>query len=447
MPEIIGNAPLLLTLLMGNNNNNRNAAAPAPACAGTVVIHQEIVEVKYTDDLTMAFHDRNDKNVPIPGTVGSQEYTAEVNQSVTASQDNNEKNVAIPGTIGTHQQPTEVDSSLLACHDNNNKNGAIPGTVGVLEQTTEVDHVHGTRTNEVNGLGVLRLRGESQPGVLTQAQCESYKTDGYLVIPDAITSDNANGLLNEAHSVMKRVSQGGEGIIRHDISGDGENVPSPIGRILATFEPGDSSGSNPFERRIARLGCGVHKMRPFHTITHSAFHRSIVRSLGYDDARITQSQLIAKLAGIGGEIVPHQDGCVSFTNPPSALTFWYALEDTTLDNGCLCVAPGSHLTEPIRQRLIKQENGRPKFENLLTPLWAKDVEAPPVALPQEEYEYRALEVKKGTLVLFHGNLMHKSGTNMSEKNRISYNFNVIEGSGDCSDSSYLKPADGKYERL
>ncbi|KAI4173151.1 MAG: hypothetical protein LQ343_003078 [Gyalolechia ehrenbergii] len=291
--------------------------------------------------------------------------------------------------------------------------------------------------------------------------------DGYLVIPDAISSDNANGLLNEAHNLMKRVSEGGEGIIRHDISGDGENVPSPIGRILATFEPGgsnpvlrvpclkkinglslgDKSASNPFERRIARLGCGVHKMRPFLTLTHSAFHRSIVRSLGYDDARITQSQLIAKLAGIGGEIVPHQDGCVSFTDPPSALTFWYALEDTTLDNGCLCVAPGSHLTEPIRQRLIKQENGRPKFENLLTPLWAKDVEGPHVALPQKEYEYRALEVKKGTLVLFHGNLMHKSGTNMSEKNRISYNFNIIEGSGDCSDNSYLKPADGKYERL
>lgn len=266
---------------------------------------------------------------------------------------------------------------------------------------------------------------------------------------------------------MKRISEGGEGIIRHNISGSGENAPSPIGRILATFEPGwsrfiphvscvtitdalipgDKTASNPFERRIARLGCGVHKMRSFHTLTHSAFNRSIVHSLGYNDARITQSQLIAKLAGIGGEIVPHQDGCVSFTDPPNALTFWYALEDTTLENGCLCVAPGSHLTEPIRQRLIKDENGRPKFENLATPLWARDGKAPHVEVPQSDYEYRALEVKKGTLVLFHGNLMHKSGTNMSEKNRIAYNFNVIEGSADCSDDIYTKPTDGKYESL
>ncbi|KAL8874391.1 MAG: hypothetical protein Q9198_006895 [Flavoplaca austrocitrina] len=36
---------------------------------------------------------------------------------------------------------------------------------------------------------------------------------------------------------MKRVSEGGEGITRHEIIGDGANAPSPVGRIIATFEP------------------------------------------------------------------------------------------------------------------------------------------------------------------------------------------------------------------
>ncbi|KAL8928144.1 MAG: hypothetical protein Q9208_001854 [Pyrenodesmia sp. 3 TL-2023] len=105
------------------------------------------------------------------------------------------------------------------------------------------------------------------------------------------------------------------------------------------------------------------------------------------------------------------------------------------------------MTEPIRQRLIKQDDGWPRFEDLVTPLWAKGAEGPKDAVQEREYAYQALEVKKRTLMLFHGNLMHKSGTNMSEKNRISYNFNVVDGSADCLDGTYLKPAGGEYERL
>lgn len=107
------------------------------------------------------------------------------------------------------------------------------------------------------------------------------------------------------------------------------------------------------------------------------------------------------------------------------------------------------MTEPLRQRLAKDKgNGQPKFEDLAVPVWAKGAEAVGEGRGMErEYEYRALEVKKGTLVVFHGNLLHKSGINMSAKNRIAYNFNVIEGEGDCGEDAYLKPADGVYERL
>ena len=182
-------------------------------------------------------------------------------------------------------------------------------------------------------------------------------------------------------------------------------------------------------------------------MTHSAFNRSIADLLGYRDARITQGQLIAKLADVGAEIVPHQDGCVSFTDPPSATTFWYALEDTTLENGCLCVAPGSHRTTPLRQRLTQTEDGSSKFVNLATPLWAPGVRSSEANLGPMQYEYQALEVKKGTLVLFDGNLVHKSALNTSEKNRVAYTFNIIEGHAACPDDSYLKPVVGDFEKL
>ncbi|KAL8707957.1 MAG: hypothetical protein Q9220_007100 [cf. Caloplaca sp. 1 TL-2023] len=491
MSYVASHAPLLLGLQLANQNNNREARGQGPA-AGTVVPHQQIVEIRChkVKHLTMSDvvshapillmllltnQNNNAGQSPAVGTVVPHRQIVEIQchkDMMLDFHENNGKNGAIPGTVSVHGQTMEIDfteASIEDFHDCNGKNGAIPGTVMVQEQTTEVKQ---STTDVVNDLGVLRLRGESRAQGLSEAQCKSYATDGYLIIPDAITTDEATNLLNLAHNIMDRVSKGGEGIIRHDVSGDEANTLSPIGRVLATFEPGspilsshtsepphtnqsppgDKSAADPFSRRIARLGCGVHKLRPFHSLTHSPFNHSVAHSLGYDDARITQSQLIAKLAGVGGEIVPHQDGCASFTDPPSALTFWYALEDATVENGCLCVAPGSHLMEPLRQRLIKQANGQPNFETLDTPLWAREaaVNRPPAAaaeIVKGDYKYRALEVKAGTLILFHGNLLHKSGANMSEKNRIAYNFNIVDGGARFPENGYMRPADGEYERF
>ncbi|KAL8789306.1 MAG: hypothetical protein Q9213_001229 [Squamulea squamosa] len=171
-------------------------------------------------------------------------------------------------------------------------------------------------------------------------------------------------------------------------------------------------------------------------------------SLGCKKPLITQSQLVLKPARVGSRINPHQDGCSSFTTPPSALTFWYTLEDATIENGCLCVAPGSHLTEPLRQRLARGEEGRPEFVQLRELLWAKEVPDQRVDHHRlREYEYQPLEVKKGTLILFHGNLMHASGANRSEKSRMVYTFTIIDGSLHCPDDAYLRPLAGEFSKL
>lgn len=206
--------------------------------------------------------------------------------------------------------------------------------------------------------------------------------------------------------------------------------------------------SDLFERPIARLGCGIHQCMPsFRTLTHSSHHRSIAKSLDCGKPRVTQSQLIAKLAGVGGPIVPHQDGCISFTKPTSGLTFWYALEDATVENGCLSVAPGSHLTEPLSQRLTKGDIGLPKFEDLKEPLWAEGGGDKRSEVRPLKYEYKPLEVKRGTLVVFHGNLMHTSVANKSQKSRIAYTFSIINGEAECPEDSYMKPVGGEYESL
>ena len=88
--------------------------------------------------------------------------------------------------------------------------------------------------------------------------------------------------------------------------------------------------------------------------------------------------------------------------------------------------------------------GRATFESLEEPLWADNVRHQEMTT---EYEYTPLEAKKGTLILFHGNLMHKSETNRSNHSRIAYMFSIVEGGLKCPDNLYMKPIVGDYDSL
>ena len=57
---------------------------------------------------------------------------------------------------------------------------------------------------------------------------------------------------------------------------------------------------------------------------------------------------IFKQPRIGGEVGCHQDATFLYTDPMTVTGFWFAIEDATLDNGCLWAEPGGH-TGPLRQ--------------------------------------------------------------------------------------------------
>ena len=44
-------------------------------------------------------------------------------------------------------------------------------------------------------------------------------------------------------------------------------------------------------------------------------------------------------------VVPHQDGTFLFNEPLKIMGVWIALEDATIENGCLWFIPGSHTGE------------------------------------------------------------------------------------------------------
>ncbi len=68
--------------------------------------------------------------------------------------------------------------------------------------------------------------------------------------------------------------------------------------------------------------------------------------------QLWQSMFIFKQPGIGGEVHWHQDATFLHSEPMTVTGFWIALEDATVDNGCLWVAPGGH-RGPLRKRFVR----------------------------------------------------------------------------------------------
>lgn len=66
----------------------------------------------------------------------------------------------------------------------------------------------------------------------------------------------------------------------------------------------------------------------------------------------------------------------------------------------------------------------------------------------KDEDYIPGEVKAGSLVLIHGNILHKSEKNLSQKGRIIYTFHVIEGEGTKYDErNWLQPPAEGFTRL
>ena len=116
---------------------------------------------------------------------------------------------------------------------------------------------------------------------------------------------------------------------------------------------------------------------------------------------------------IGGEVTAHQDHTFLWTDPPSVTGLWFALEDATVDNGCLWARPGGH-TEPPRKRFHRAPGGGTAFEIL------DDRELPLDGMIP-------LEAPMGTCVVLHGLLPHRSGANRSARSRHAYSLHVIDG--------------------
>ncbi|KAJ2773469.1 hypothetical protein IWQ57_001281 [Coemansia nantahalensis] len=209
-------------------------------------------------------------------------------------------------------------------------------------------------------------------------------------------------------------------------------------------------------RAVNKIGHGLHIVDPlFAAVTHSDAVRGIASALGYADPRVLQSMVICKQPAIGGAVPLHQDSTFLHTRPLSACGFWIALEDCTLHNGCLEYVPGSHRTAPIARRFVRARSGAgtemvdvgPVYQSAL-PVATDAREAGTPQQQEQQQESVPIEVAAGSLVLIHGQVLHKSARNQSQQSRWIYTFHIVDGACHYDADNWLQmPAGAELTRL
>jgi phytanoyl-CoA hydroxylase len=187
----------------------------------------------------------------------------------------------------------------------------------------------------------------------------------------------------------------------------------------------DGSLQRPIEQSINKIGHALHDLDPvFSRFSRDPKLAALTAAIGLAQPLLLQSMYIFKQPHIGGEVAPHQDHTFLWTDPPSATGLWFALEDATLDNGCLWALPGGHAGPP-RKRFHRTPEGGTAFEILDDRPLPLDGMIP-------------LEAAKGTCIVLHGLLPHASSANRSARSRHAYSLHVIESAAHYRGDNWLQ---------
>ena len=280
---------------------------------------------------------------------------------------------------------------------------------------------------------------EEMDGLLSLEEVEKFHKDGYLIIDQFLTDSECNTLIDTCNRIIRDADFSQHPKVTFETT---ENKQASEDYFITSgdkvrffFEEGvvtaDGQLNCPKEKSLNKIGHALHNLVPeFKKATFSDKIKGIAKSLELKKPAVVQSMYIFKQPKIGGTVVPHRDSSFLYTDPMKLYGIWIALEDAFIDNGCLWFIPGSH-RQRTSLRMVRKET-----ENGVTTVF--EGQAP----QNKPEEFIVTPVKKGGLVLIHGDVVHKSEQNQSDRSRNIYTFHLFDtASATWSPQNWLQPVE------
>ncbi|MDQ3470737.1 MAG: phytanoyl-CoA dioxygenase family protein [Actinomycetota bacterium] len=277
--------------------------------------------------------------------------------------------------------------------------------------------------------------------LLSIDQLDRYRRDGFLAIADFASPAACAALRRRANEIVDAFEPTTERTVfttdQQERTSTREFMDSG-GGAWCFFEAGalGDHGRLLREKRLSinKIGHALHDLDDvFEAFSYTRELAQVADDIGLVDALALQSMYIFKQPHIGGEVGCHQDATFLWTDPVTVTGFWFAIEDATIDNGCLWAQPGGHVG-PLRQRF---ERSGPTSDD-----GAHFVPLDDTPLPEPPAGLVPIVAAAGTLVVLHGLLPHWSDVNRSGVSRHAYSLHCIDGRAEYPASNWLqRPAD------
>jgi len=243
---------------------------------------------------------------------------------------------------------------------------------------------------------------------LTDEQIKFFNENGYLLGVPVLTEAQVDDLIAELNTLIDpTVRHAGHGLF-HEFHLNETNDPSAV----------------------LSHALGHWRITPaFHDLVfHPALAITSSQLLNNTAIRFWHDQFFVKPPYYGGNVAWHQDYSYwTRTGPMQHLTIHIALDDQTIENGCLHYIPGSHkwgdTPLPITDRHFKD------MESIMTVLTEEQ---------QKNFKPAPMLLKKGQACFHHALTVHGSYANKSNGPRRAAVINVFsDGTRSLTDKSLL----------
>lgn len=213
---------------------------------------------------------------------------------------------------------------------------------------------------------------------ITAEDVQFYRDNGYLVVEDLFSAEEVSAIRGEAVDICRGELGDVHGLLPSSPEESDEEV---LRKTLCIH----------FPHKLSSLMLDMMK--------HPGMVDVLTGIIG-PDVKCMQSMLFIKSSGKPGQAW-HQDEDFIPTRDRSLTGAWIALDDATVDNGCLWVIPGSH-SHGVLWEMERQDD--PRF----------DCSDTSVGFPYTDEDAVPVEIKAGSVVFFNGYTLHRSLPNVTE---------------------------------